>query len=1222
MGGKPDKNKEETMQSELSGVISFSRLLWQLSIFLFGFLLLIATHFTFTALVDDMNQRTANEQSRLMIGEVIIHTIQAIESGVYKMATTVGVKGQSVIHRGIDEQMLILSDALQVLTQGGTIKKQIRLNIAGHDRMIREIHYQPEFGNRGYVLEAIDLAPKVNEIRDKINRLALMLAQREAARETGDKEARLEAVNRIKSMLRIYDPLFVRLKENANRLFFDSHQHMEELKTAVAEQQAGYYWIEGTLAFLIIMLVMVFGLFFARQISRSNGLLSKAHDDMLSAKLDSENANKSKSQFLSNMSHELRTPLNAILGYTQILQLEKSLSETQLKSLREIEMAADHQLTLINEVLDLAKVESGHIELSMEPLLVDTLVEEVCSLVKSMAEAKKIHLNYVSDIPGAAVHCDLVRLRQVLLNLLSNGIKYNREYGSLHVRSTSSSEPDRLRITISDTGHGIDPAYKSKLFKPFSRLTKDVGTIQGTGIGLVLTKQLVEAMGGDIGFDSKMGIGSSFWVEFDVYHGKLPENAVAAKHETAAEIAPRQTGGDSKLLLLEDNPVNQALIEQQLNILGYVADIAANGEEGLQLYEQNRYALILTDCNMPVMDGYEFTEAVRRKEQPGPRRLPIIAITANAMQDETVRCFQSGMDDHLAKPISLNVLKDTLEKWLEPEPAAITSAVDSIIDKQEVDTITVEEAPIIPGVLEEMVGDNPVVHQQLIRSFLNTAKSGVYTLLRAFDLRHEDEIAFQAHKLKSSAKAVGAYILSDICQTLENAAKIPDWDGIAPVVAQAKEQLAKIEKHLDSNLSPVVEDSGIISEKQDAGSQTLRCMVVDDDPFMLDHLSMLLNNASIDNIITAGSGDEALYLLRAVKDAINLIICDLNMPGMDGITFLRYAAESGYQGDIIPVSGEDQRVLKTAAELAKAHKLNVIGALEKPVDAEALNRLLLGVGRHKKVVEFTPKDTSKISPELLAEAIRDDTLSVYFQPKVSVTTREVVAVEALARWEHPDLGFVSPGVFIPLAEEHGLIEELTTLISINAINQASQWHSAGMDIKVAINFSTKSFNRLDLPEWLSSVAREAGLEPDRVIVEVTESGLVENMTDALEILSRIRLKGFHLSIDDFGTGYSTLNQLQKIPFSEFKVDRSFVHGATHDPAALAIFEASTDMARKMGLSVVAEGVENIEDWQLAERFGCDQVQGFFIAKPMPADQFDEWLELWREKTSRVLVDTH
>ena len=330
------------------------------------------------------------------------------------------------------------------------------------------------------------------------------------------------------------------------------------------------------------------------------------------------------------------------------------------------------------------------------------------------------------------------------------------------------------------------------------------------------------------------------------------------------------------------------------------------------------------------------------------------------------------------------------------------------------------------------------------------------------------------------------------------------------------------------------------------------------------------------------------------------------MPGMDGVEFIRYLARRRYRGSLILTSGEDLRILKTVEKLAIEHELRVLGVFEKPATSARLSELLDGVDQIDE--EGTLRMGEPFTLSDLRDAIRGGHLDTWFQPKIDVASYEVVGVEALVRWQHPHKGMIRPSAFVSMAEEQGLIGDLTDLVCNKALQYGSRLRRHGHALGIAINISVDSLTDLAWPDRISDQLRRWELVPGDVSFEVTESRLMDRLSVALDILSRLSLKHFNLSIDDFGTGYSSLEQLQRIPFTELKIDRAFVHGAARDTLARAILESNVLLAKKLEMTVVAEGVENREDWDLVADVGCDQVQGFLISRPLPFDRLLRWLD--------------
>jgi PAS domain S-box-containing protein len=380
------------------------------------------------------------------------------------------------------------------------------------------------------------------------------------------------------------------------------------------------------------------------------------------AKAASEKANLAKSDFLSSMSHELRSPLNAILGFAQLMNSDSPPpTPSQTTSIDQILNAGWYLLELINEILDLAQIESGKLALSQEPTSLTDIMLECQAMIEPQAQKRGIKMTFPDGGTPYFVDADRTRLKQVLINLLSNAIKYNQPNGTVVVDCTMTT-PERVRVSVTDSGAGLPPEMLRQLFQPFNRLGQERSTEEGTGIGLVMSKRLVEMMGGIIGVDSTVGSGSVFWFELNAASEPKLETDLAPSLVARAQIphgAPLRT-----LLYVEDNPANLKLIEQ---LMGRRPDIhllsARDGNTGIQLARTNQPAVILMDINLPGISGIEALKILR--EDPTTARIPVIALSANAMPRDIEKGLQAGFFRYLTKPIKVNAFMDTLEVALE-----------------------------------------------------------------------------------------------------------------------------------------------------------------------------------------------------------------------------------------------------------------------------------------------------------------------------------------------------------------------------------------------------------------------------------------------------------------------------------------------------------------------------------------------------------------------------
>jgi EAL domain-containing protein (putative c-di-GMP-specific phosphodiesterase class I) len=390
----------------------------------------------------------------------------------------------------------------------------------------------------------------------------------------------------------------------------------------------------------------------------------------------------------------------------------------------------------------------------------------------------------------------------------------------------------------------------------------------------------------------------------------------------------------------------------------------------------------------------------------------------------------------------------------------------------------------------------------------------------------------------------------------------------------------------------------------------IQILVLDDEPFILGLMARMLANMGFAGVQTCDSGETALAKLNKSAGAPNLILCDLNMPTMDGVEFLRELVGQGYEGSLILVSGEDQRALNATERLAQAHGIRVLGSLHKPVSPPALDELL---SNWSPARGGTPEVRKVYSATRLRDAIASGELLNHYQPQVVVDTGEFFGVECLVRWLHPEDGLVYPDQFVGVAEEHGLIDVLTRVVTVEAFEQLRRWRDSGLVQRLAINISMDNLASLDFVEFAVGRAAAATVPSQDVVFEVTESKLMRDTRAPLEILTRLRLKRFLLSIDDFGTGHSSLAQLRDMPFDELKIDRSFVHGASGEETARAIYSASLGLSRQLAMSTVAEGVEDRADWDFVRSSGCHVAQGYFIGKSMPPGELPRWHALWKER---------
>lgn len=685
----------------------------------------------------------------------------------------------------------------------------------------------------------------------------------------------------------------------------------------------------------------------------------------------------------------------------------------------------------------------------------------------------------------------------------------------------------------------------------------------------------------------------------------LAELMARVQTETPAlpQSGPVLAAGErQRILVAEDNLANQAVLRMQLDVLGYIADLAGDGGSAMAKWQAGGHVLILADRHMPGMDGLELARAIRARERNSGTHIPIIAITALQNREDLAACRQAGMDDTLPKPIELDDLRRMLERWLSRDEAAPARVR---VEQERREPLQEAGATLDLGHLSRIIGSADVRQaRELVDLFTVTARGDFPTCRRHLGEGHGRGLALVMHKLKSSARMVGALRFAGLAESIELAARNERMELAATQFGELEHALDDVEAAVSQIGLSTPSVLPVPGAGAGHGPLPRHVLIVDDDPVARRQLGILLAGIGVGESLAVEDATEALAEL-ARRDAIDLLISDLNMPGMDGIEFLRRLAEKGYRGDLILSSGVEERLLQTAAEFALARGMNLRGTLHKPVTRDAL----LGMLTHPRtpVVTSPALPSEMVTTEDILEGLRRDEFEVHFQPKVDAATLRAVGVEALARWRHQGRE-IPPDVFIVAAERHGLIAQLSEALITKALIGGARMEEAGYPLVVAVNVSANWLADVRLPEFILASIQATHFRAENLILEITETGLMADMATALDVMSRLRLKGFKLSIDDFGTGYSSLEQLQRFPFSELKLDRAFVRGAAEKPAALAILASTLEMAGKLQLSTVAEGVETQADLDLVRGLGCNLVQGWLVARAMPLAALLEWLK--------------
>lgn len=381
-------------------------------------------------------------------------------------------------------------------------------------------------------------------------------------------------------------------------------------------------------------------------------------------------------------------------------------------------------------------------------------------------------------------------------------------------------------------------------------------------------------------------------------------------------------------------------------------------------------------------------------------------------------------------------------------------------------------------------------------------------------------------------------------------------------------------------------------------------LVIDDSAVQRRHAVDLCREAGVEHIYEASNGAEALDLLATLPVLPAVLMVDLEMPGMNGVELIQNLKKRRIHVPVVLASSRESPLISAVETMTQSLGMEVLASLQKPLNLPQVASALSGLNRKQPA---PAPDLAKFSLNDLRTAIQNGEIQAHYQPKLDVRTGVIKGVEALARWVRPDGSVIPPNRFIPVAEQYGMIHDLTLRIVEQACAQATQWNKRGLRLSMAINLSPQQLDSDQFVDDITKLIERHAVRADQIVWEITESSVVANLGAALGVLARMRLKGFGLSIDDYGTGFSSMQQLARIPFTELKVDRSFVHGAAQREHLRVILQSALEMANRLNLVTVAEGVEHLEDWRLLQDFGCVLGQGYLIARPMPGPDLPDWL---------------